>query len=173
MGDILVDTSNGARYSSERRRQMINVSNDSAIVEPKVVSALETVVSRLIDSAGGQDLEPERRRNSREDRTPICRVAEGSPFRKSLLGKTPPRMRSPRMSSAVPSLSSDSSQSGAKHPTSDRNKVDSRNGLAPNPLPKLLQMALNLFWLHVASSESAKLFQDDDVLLHSWHGGIE
>jgi hypothetical protein len=98
MGDILVDTSNGARYSSGRGRQMVNNDeNDSATVEPKVVSALGTMVTRLIDSAGGQDLELERRRDSREDRTPICRVAEeGSPFRKSL-GKTPQGLRSPRM----------------------------------------------------------------------------
>lgn len=48
-----------------------------------------TMVSRLIDSAGGQDLELERRRDSREDRTPICTVAEeGSPFCKPL-GKLP------------------------------------------------------------------------------------
>lgn len=54
--------------------------------------------------------------------------------------------------------------------TSEENKVDCQNGLAPKPLPKLLQMELNLFWLHVASSETAKPFQDDDVLPHSRHG---
>lgn len=67
-----------------RARQINNDENDSAIVEPKAVSALGTMVSRLMDLAGGLELELERRRE-REDRTPICRVAEeGSPFRKSL-----------------------------------------------------------------------------------------
>lgn len=55
---------------------------------------------------------------------------------------------------------------------SRKNKVDCQSGLAPKPLPKLLQITLNLFWLHVASNEGAKLLQDDDVLLHSRHGGI-
>lgn len=51
-----------------------------------------------------------------------------------------------------------------KNPTSETNKVVCQSGLAPKPLPKLLQITLNPFWLHVASSEPANPFQDADVL---------